>query len=47
MSTKEEYDEGDRVTVEIPAYLLERYPDGSALVDADGKEILVAEDEWR
>lgn len=42
-----DYDKGDRVMVKMPAYLIEMYDDGSALVDADGKEILVAEDEWQ
>lgn len=36
----------DKVTVTIPAFLLEEYGDGSALVDADGVEMLVAADEW-
>jgi hypothetical protein len=42
----ERVEEGDRITVTMPAYLVETFHDGSALVDADGKEILVAEDEW-
>lgn len=42
-----QYDKGDRVDVEIPAYLLEVFDDGSARVDADGVEMIVAEDEWR
>jgi hypothetical protein len=41
-----QHEEGDRVEVTMPAFLLEEFDDGSALVDADGKEILVAEDEW-
>jgi len=42
-----EYDKGDRVKIAIPAYIVETYEDGDALVDADGKEILVAEHEIR
>lgn len=40
-----EYTNGDRVEITIPAYIIETYEDGDALVDADGKEILVAHHE--
>jgi len=43
----EQYEEGDEVQITMRAFLIEEYPDGTALVDADGKEILVAEDEWQ
>lgn len=42
-----DYEEGDRVEITIPAYILKTYEDGDALVDADGKEILVASHEIR
>ena len=35
-----------RVTVEIQAWLVEEFPDGSATVDADGIEIPVEAGEW-
>lgn len=41
------HEKGDKVRIDIPAYVLERYPDGDYLVDADGCEIIVAEDEVR
>lgn len=40
-------DATERVSVYIDAYLVEEYDDGSALVDADGTEFLVQEDEYQ
>jgi hypothetical protein len=45
MTREPEYEEGDRVRIDIPAYIVKTFSDGDALVDADGKEILVAGDE--
>ena len=36
-----------KVRVDMPGHLLEKFDGGSALVDVDGKEILVPEKEWR
>lgn len=36
----------EKVRLDIPAYLVEEYEDGSVLVDADGVELFVAKDEW-
>lgn len=44
-SETETYSEGEKVVIEIPARIVENYPDNSALVDADGTEILVSMDE--
>lgn len=43
----DQHEPGDKVRIDIPAYIIERFPDGDYLVDADGTEILVAEDEVR
>jgi len=44
METKD-LEPDDKVQIEIPAYVLEVFPNGDVMVDADGKEVLVAEDE--
>jgi hypothetical protein len=36
----------EKVRLDMPAWLVEEFSDGSALVDADGKEILVGKGEW-
>jgi hypothetical protein len=38
---------GDTVQVSLDAHVVECYPDGTYLVDADGCEIMVHEDELR
>lgn len=45
VSSESGLSEGDRVTIKIPAKVIETYPDGGVLVNADGTEVLVEEDE--